>query len=217
MKMAKLEVLIVGLSFFVLNWALLFPDLVCGSNAYLITRLIPNFESRLPSRERVFGLSGKYVRTKRTPARHVGAVMAILGTFNEAGVLPPEGDLRANQLMRSLIQFQSAFMKSQEPAVHEYFSSGLMGLWGERGSSILESFYFEGWTSESLEAVVEYSEQQSMWEDPHVAMILRSYNLSEEDWALIQDLFLKARQRFRNRHQDIHAVFGQQRRGFPGG
>ena len=143
--------------------------------------------------------------------------MAILGTFNEAGVLPPEGDLRANQLMRSLIQFQSAFMKSQEPAVHEYFSSGLRGLWGERGSSILESFYFEGWTSESLEAVVEYSEQQSMWADPHVAMILRSYNLSEEDWALIQDLFLKARQRFRSRHQDIHAVFGQQRRGFPGG
>ena len=217
MKMVKLEVLIVGLSFFVLNWGLVFPALICGSNTYLINRLIPNFENRLASRERVFELSGKFVRTKRTPARHVGAVMAILGTFNEAGVLPPEGDLRANQLMRSLIQFQSAFMKSQEPAVHEYFSSGLMGLWGERGSSILESFYFEGWTSESLEAVVEYSEGQSMWADPHVAMILRSYNLSEEDWALIQELFLKARQRFRNRHQDIHAVFGQQRRGFPGG
>ena len=80
--------------------------------------------------QRVVAPSGKLIRSTRAPARHVGAVMAILGTFDEAGVLPPEADPRANQLIRALIQFQSVFMMSQEPAVQEYFSSALILRWG---------------------------------------------------------------------------------------
>lgn len=161
--------------------------------------------------------SVKLIRSKRAPARHVGAVMAILGTFNEAGVLPPETDPRANQLIRSLIQFQSAFMKSQEPAVHEYLSLAVSKQWGEGGAEILESFYREGWTSESLEAVVSYSEQYSMWARPRIVTAFRAYYLTQMDWALIEEIFLHARQRLLSRHQDLHAVFAQQRLGFPGG
>ncbi len=161
--------------------------------------------------------AGILIQSRRAPTRHVGAVMAILGTFNEAGVLPPEADPRANQLIRSLIQFQSLFMKSQEPEVQAYFSSALSQRWGAEGSTILDSFYKQGWTSESLEAVVEYSRQYPMWENPRIEAVFHAYNLSQADWALIEQLFLEARQRFVSQNQDLHTVFAQQRLGMPGG
>lgn len=153
---------------------------------------------------------------KRAPARHVGAVMAILGTLNEAGVLPPEADPRANQLIRSLIQFQSVFMKSQEAVVQEYLWSALSQRWGIQGAAIENSFYKEGWTSESLEALVEYSKQHSMWENPRMETVFHSYNLSQADWALIEEKFLEARRHFESQNQDLHAVFARQRRRMPG-
>ena len=161
--------------------------------------------------------SGQPIQSKRAPVRHVGAVMAILGTLNEAGVLPLESDPRANQLIRSLIQFQSVFMKSQEPAVHEYFSSALVARWGAEGAAILNLFYKQGWSSESLEAVVEYSRQYPMWEDPRIEAVFHAYNLSPADWALIEQLFLEARQRFESQNQDLHVVFARQRQSMPGG
>jgi len=157
------------------------------------------------------------IRSKQTPVKHVGAVMAILGTFHEAGVLPSEADPRANQLIRSLIQFQSVFMKNQEPEINEYFSSALADRWGERGAGILESFYNEGWTSESIEAVVEYSLQHSMWERPRIEAVFHAYYLAPADWELIQEIYFRARKSFANQNQDVHAVFHRQRRGFPGG
>ena len=162
-------------------------------------------------------VSKNLLRSKRAPGRHVGAVMAILGTFHDAGILPSESDPRANQLIRSLIQFQSVFMKSQEPAVDKYFSSALTNGWGERGAGILESFYNEGWTSESLEAIVEYSLLHSMWDRPRVKAALRVHHLAQADWELIQELFFRARKSFINQNQDLHIVFKHQRLGFPGG
>lgn len=61
---------------------------------------------------------GSRAKTSRASAQHVGSVMALLATFQEADVLPPEASPEANQLIRALIQFQSAFMKSQNPAVN---------------------------------------------------------------------------------------------------
>ncbi|HEX2055392.1 MAG TPA: kelch repeat-containing protein, partial [Nitrospiraceae bacterium] len=42
----------------------------------------------------------------RATSRHVGSVMAMLATFDEAHVLPPEGTAQANQIIKALIQFQ---------------------------------------------------------------------------------------------------------------
>jgi N-acetylneuraminic acid mutarotase len=156
-------------------------------------------------------VSAKPMKTSRAPAQHVGAVMAILGTFDEAGVLPPEADPRANQLIRALIQFQSVFMKSQTPAVQEYFSSALTSRWGTQGTAVRDSFYKKGWTSEALEAMVDYSKTHAMWPDERMKEVFRQYYLSPADWSLVQEIFLAARQRFVAENTDIHVVFAGQR------
>ena len=46
--------------------------------------------------------------------------MALLAVFDEAQVLPPEGSSEATQLVHALIQAQSAFLKSQNPAVRNF-------------------------------------------------------------------------------------------------
>lgn len=150
------------------------------------------------------------IQSNRAPAQHVGAVMAILGTFNEAGVLPPEADPRANQLIRVLIQFQSVFLKSQEAAVQEYFSSALMARWGSEGTTVRDSFHANGWTSKSLEAVVDYSKTHALWQDERMQEVFRQYYLSAADWVLVQEVFHAARQWFVAESKDIHEVFGNQ-------
>ncbi|MDA1302858.1 MAG: hypothetical protein O2999_00880 [Nitrospirae bacterium] len=155
--------------------------------------------------------SGQLIQSKRAPARHVGAVMAILGTFNEAGVLPVESDPRANQLIRSLIQFQSVFMKNQQSAVHDYLSSALFARWGEQGAMIQDSFDEQGWTTQTLEALVDYSKIHSIWGDARMAEVFRQYYLSPADWVLVEEIFDAARQRFISEGQDIHQMFAIQR------
>ena len=143
--------------------------------------------------------------------------MAVLGTFHEAGVLPQETDPRANQLMRSLIQFQSVFMKSQEPEVQTFISSALSFREGRNGAKLLDSFYEKGWTSETLEALVEYSLQYPMEDNPGIESAFQSYHLSKDDWRLIEEVFLKARREFVRQDQDLHEVFVRQRQLMSGG
>jgi len=162
-------------------------------------------------------VSAKPAKTSRTPAQYVGSVMAVLATFNDAGVLPPESSVQANQLIRSLIQFQMVFVKSPEPAVREFLSLALIAQKGEQATMVLDRFALTGWTSQSLEAVVDYSKQYPMWENPKIENAFRAYNLSPEDWELVQTLFVKARQNLAHREKDFHAVFANHRSGMPGG
>jgi len=162
-------------------------------------------------------ISAKPVKTSRTPAQHVGSVMAVLATFNDAGVLPPESSVQANQLIRALIQFQMVFVKSPEPAVREFLSSALIAQTGEQATMVFDRFALTGWTSQSLEAVVDYSQLYPMWENPTMENTFRAYNLSPEDWELVQTLFVKARQNLAHREKDFHAVFANHRSGMPGG
>lgn len=166
-----------------------------------------------PNKGGKFGVrsSTKLIQSNRAPARHVKAVMAILGTFHEAGVLPAESDPRANQLIRSLIQFQSVFMKSRVPEVQEYFSSACDVRWGKESSTVRDSFYAHGWTSKALAAVVDYSKIKAMWQDEQMQGVFRQYYLSPADWALVQELFLAARMQFVAESKDMHEVFGTQR------
>ena len=153
----------------------------------------------------------------RTPAAHVGSVMAMLATFDEAGVLPPESSPQANQLIRALIQFQSAFLKSSEAAVREFLASALQVHGRQRARAILDRFALTGWTSESLEAVVDYSMHHSMWENPKLSRAFHAYNLSERDWEFVQNVFLHARRNLVGRERDLHAVFARHRSRMPGG
>jgi len=57
-----------------------------------------------------------------TPSGPVGAAMAVLATLQDANVLPPEGTPEANRVIKSVIQFQSVFLKSSDPAVQTFLN-----------------------------------------------------------------------------------------------
>ena len=52
-----------------------------------------------------------------TPSGPVGASMAVLAMLQDADVLPPEETPEANRIIKLVVQFQSVFMKSGDPAV----------------------------------------------------------------------------------------------------
>ncbi len=69
--------------------------------------------------------------TSRQP---VGASMAVLATLQDADVLPPEGTPEANRVIKVVIQFQSVFMKSDDPDVQAIPKPGIGGKGGPAGT-----------------------------------------------------------------------------------
>ena len=81
--------------------------------------------------------------------------MAVLATLQDADVLPPEGTPDANRVIKAVIQFQSVFLKSGDPAVQLFLTQALTTQ-GECGADkTLSRFRSAGWTSEVLEALSE--------------------------------------------------------------
>lgn len=155
-------------------------------------------------------------RSRATP-QQVGAVMALLATFLEAGVLPPEGTAEANQLIKALIQFQSAFMKSTHPEVRRYFSQALERKLRERDSEAAAAFQTDGWTSETIEAIVEFGTQRGNWDQQRFQEGLREFNLDLRDLDLLIRTFYDAQQALITRGKDVHQVYVAKRREMPGG
>lgn len=152
----------------------------------------------------------------KTPASHIGSIMAVLATFHEAGVLPPESSAEANQLIHALIQSQSIFLKSAHPVVREFFTSALSERFDERKAAALtKAFASTGWTSETLEALVDYSAQRPITGKPDLADVFRDYHVAMTDWALVARVFETARDRLLGQGKQIHAVFAAQRATMP--
>lgn len=154
--------------------------------------------------------------SQRAAPAHVGSVMAVLATLNDAGVLPPEGTSEANRVIKSLIQFQSALMKSGDPPVRIFFEQALEIKFGSEGRTFLESARRKGWTSEVLEAVAEFATGPVRWDQAKLDEGWRIYNVTQSDLLLLADLFMNARTRFSSRHENIHDVFASKRRSMPG-
>ena len=64
-----------------------------------------------------------------TPSGPVGASMAVLAMLQDADVLPPEGTPEADRVIKSVIQFQSVFLKSGDPAVQTFLSHTFVARW----------------------------------------------------------------------------------------
>ena len=153
----------------------------------------------------------------RTSPQQIGSIMALLAVFDDAQVLPPEGSSEAPQVVHALIQAQSAFLKSQNPAVRRFFSKALRSYFFDRADSVEAKFYTLGWTSEILEAVVLHTGYPNTWSDPQLQQGLQPFNVSRDDLYEIQVVFDQARQRFIRVNRDIHDVFRLKRREMPGG
>ena len=110
-------------------------------------------------------------------------------------MLPPESSSEADRLIHALIQSQSVFLKSPHPVVRDFFSSALSEKFDAKTAAVLtQAFPSTGWTSETLEALVDYSAQRSMVEEPRLPEVFQGYNVTTTDWKFVEQIFMKARE-----------------------
>lgn len=161
--------------------------------------------------------SSRPVRAGRTPAAHIGSIMALLATFHEAGALPPESSPEADRLIHALIQSQSVFLKNPDPIVRDILVSALSEKFNaKKASSLTQAFAATGWTSATLEALVDYSASRSTGDGPRLAEVFHDYNVTAADWTLVRQVFAKAREQLLKQGKQVHAVFAAQRASMPG-
>ncbi|GKS58439.1 hypothetical protein YTPLAS18_19660 [Nitrospira sp.] len=152
----------------------------------------------------------------RASAAHVGAVMAVLATWSEAGVLPPESTPDASRIVKALIQFQSAMMKSDHPQVRRFFEQAMDQKFGQAGPQYLQQGRTTGWTSRILEAVVEYGTNPRMDLQPALESGWREFNVSSQDLRLLASLHAAAKDQLSREGKDLHALYEEKRRLMPG-
>ena len=154
--------------------------------------------------------------TGRASSKQVGAIMALLATFEDAGALPPESSPEANRLIKALIQFQAAFMKSADPAITQLLTDALTMKLGDEAPAGIARFRAAGWTSESLEALVEFTANHNRWQQSDLRTGFRTYNVGEDDFALLANTFVTARRNLADQGLNLHTVYASRRRQMPG-
>lgn len=152
----------------------------------------------------------------RASAEKVGAVMAVLAVFDEAGALPPEESPDANRLIKALIQFQAAFMRSEHPAIQRWLRGAFAAKFGEAAPAALDTFKTGGWTSQALEAVVDHAADGAVWRDSGGLEGLRPFNVGREDFDLLARVFNDARRQLAAKGRTIHEAYAARRKEMPG-
>jgi hypothetical protein len=156
-------------------------------------------------------------RRARASSTQVGTVMALLATMQEAKALPPESSPEANRLIKALIQFQAALMKSESPAVRRLLVDALSDPDPAGGPTAAERFRTDGWTSRSLEALVQFADEHAVWADAAVRDGFAPFRVGEEDFRLLAQTVQTARRQLAAQGQDFHALYAAYRRQMPGG
>ena len=155
-------------------------------------------------------------RTGRASPKQIGSVMALLATFQDADALPPESSPEANRLIKGLIQFQAAFMKSHDPAITRFLSSVFAAKLGDHAAGALDRFRSDGWTSETLEAIIDSAADEGVWQNGRLEDGFRAYNVGRSDFDLLAQTFRTAQQQLAARGQDFHQIYASRRREMPG-
>ena len=152
-----------------------------------------------------------------TTSEPVRASMAVLATLQDADVLPPEGTLDANRVIKAVIQFQSVFLKSDDPAVKVFLTQSLATQGSKRVDETLSRFQSGGWTSEVLEALSNQWAAMAINQRERLEPGFRQFNVTPADFDELMKLISKARAAFAQQGQDIHQVFAQRRREMSSG
>jgi len=159
----------------------------------------------------------KITTTARASSSAVGTIMALLATLEEAGVLPPEGTSQANQVIHSVIQLQSAVMKSTSPEFAAY-QLAVDRLWQRQHSeSVVGEAKAYGLTASVLGAFIAYDQVHSLWDDPALVLALQEFNVTRADWDLMVDLFQQAETVFRGQGRSLYDVYKGWHMKMPGG
>jgi len=147
---------------------------------------------------------------------HVGAAMTVLATLDQAQVLPPEGTKAADRIIQSVIQLQSLFTASTNPAVKEFLHRAVGNRGEEEAALTLDHFRSSGWTSDVLEALA-HAAQSAPPEELHTLEAgLRSVNLSVDDFTQFMRLVMDGEQALASTGQNFHEVFAFHRKTMPG-
>lgn len=152
----------------------------------------------------------------KTASPHIGSAMAVLATLQDADVLPPEGSPEANRIIRFVIQFQSAFTKSDDPAVQEFARQALAQKHGDQAAEIVKNLRLSGWTADVLERLSDEEARHSSEQLQALAHGLAPFNLSVEEFHRFMQLVRDARQAFRARGLEFHNIFSSRRKEMPG-
>jgi N-acetylneuraminic acid mutarotase len=156
--------------------------------------------------------------TRATP-QQVGSVMALLAAFQDAGVLPPENSPEANGLIKALIQFQAAFMRSEHPAVQRLLRQALTEKMGSEAAGMETLLKRDGWSSRTIEAVADYVADHRLWEEPELAGLreaFSTYHIGPADLEQLTRIVRQARAQLALRGQDLHTVYATRRQQMPG-
>jgi len=153
---------------------------------------------------------------RTSPSGLVGASMAVLATLQDADVLPPEDTPEANRVIKAVIQFQSVFLKSSDPAVQLLLTRALAAQGGGSGEETLSGFRSTGWTSDMLEALSAQWITMGIDQRDRLAPGFLQFNVSPADFDQFMELVAKARIAFMQREQTMPQVFAQRRREMPG-
>ena len=146
----------------------------------------------------------------------VGAAMAVLATLEQAGVLPPEGTKEADRVIKSVIQFQSAFSKSTDASIQRFLRDAIAGRHGEKTTAILERFHSTGWTSEVLETLADADVRSPVEELHGLTEGFGQFNLSLDDFKRFMQLVRDGRSALAARGQHFEEVYAHHRKTMPG-
>lgn len=152
----------------------------------------------------------------RASATQVGSVMAILAAWSEAGILPPESTPDASRIVKALIQFQGALMKSGNRHVTDFFERAFAQKFGSAAEQQLRQGRRDGWTSRNLEAVLDYATGPAHWDQAGLDAGWREFNVGSQDLRLLASLHQAAKAELAAEGKDLHAVYESKRRLMPG-
>lgn len=155
-------------------------------------------------------------RSAKTASPHIGSAMAVLATLQDADVLPPEGAPEANRIIRFVIQFQSVFTKSGDPAVQEFARQALARKYGGQAADIITSLRTTGWTAEVLEGLSDEEARHSSEDLQTLALGFAPFNLTVEEFHRFMQLVREARQAFHTHGLEFGNIFLSRRKEMPG-
>ncbi len=152
----------------------------------------------------------------RTSSVYIGSVMAMLATFEDAGILPPEGTPQANRIIKAVIQFQSAFLKSDQQAIRQFFTDAHQAKLGSRAEEVEAAFRVNGWSADTFEAVIAAGQQDNAWNAGGLSDGFREFNICKQDFDILAELYRQSSSAFSTQGTTFQQVYAQRRREMPG-
>jgi hypothetical protein len=155
-------------------------------------------------------------RPGKTASPQVRSAMALLAALEQAQVLPPEGSKEADQIIKSVIQFQSLFAKSTNAAVQDFMRRTLMNKQGAAAANALAQFRADGWTPEMLEALAGADQPIPSDELRSMATGFEQFNLSVNDFQRFTNLIREGERTLSAQGHHLHEVYAALRKTMPG-